>query len=73
MIKWNRHTATPLRIPIVLQADLKIFRKPMIETGSKELQVCGSICAVMQFAVLTMYMKTVLSYFIDMSAKQSVR
>lgn len=73
MKKWNGNKAALLWTPLVSQANLKMFREPMIEMWSKALKVCTFVCAVMRFAVLEMSLETVLLYYVDVSAKQPVR
>lgn len=44
----------------------------MIKIGLKKLNVRSSICAVMRIAILGKLLETVLSYFINVSAKRYV-
>lgn len=52
---------------------LKCLRKLMIGIGLTELKAHNFFCLVMCTATLAMYLETILSYFVDLSAKGYVR
>lgn len=68
--EWNSHIAAPSCTLLIFEANLKVFRKRIIEMGSKRLKVCGFICAVMSFAILAMYLETVPRYFVEVSTER---
>lgn len=73
LIKWSRHTGQPLCTLQVSQAYLKLFRKTVIDIGSKVLNGCCFICVVIRFAILAMYFESDVPYFVNVPVKRYVR
>lgn len=58
MKKQNSHMAASFRTPPVSWASLQFFWNPMMDIGSKELEVWEFICAAIIFAILAIYFDT---------------